>query len=896
MSITTFHAQELAKLPGSYSLVYVAPAPGHDYDEWSITTSGNVITISAGNDEAAEQGAWRALYELGYRAYTPNIYHIPANNVGLGWAPITTRKDVLPYNKVFFNYGVAPSQQAANEKWTLINTCGDERRSYGHRWGSLKKAMVTYFAANPSHWVGTDNSGSFNVALTGAERAQCVSAVVDELIAQGFSNRNHTHYDPNDGDTNPTDDVMQWCEDTLIELRSRTGFGTHTLGIYVYANHRTPPTGSYPTCKAGLEGQVAIGFNSVGLGYDELTRQWAPFLKAIGTRRYGDIYAQRGMMFQTKTARSTQFSDEGLVDMPGLIASGLGVDAQTLETSGNWTLSIVGHYWNILFAHGVAVGGKEEYYQILDEMIVNIFGGDQKVREWFEAIDAPNWKTNKANIARLVMIIDGLTTCPEDRKLEFQQYMHMCWNHWNLRNDTRGDWNTSWEATVAVSQTNITSYSDSWVIVDQTGDRRELVENKGAGATELRFVAPKLNQMPIVAGNTFTYCDNNNGTITVTSNYATATADEVDKSGLSRERVNYEMATYWTKLEQNLLWSQGCETDNGGWFGNGYKRQLANALTDRYGRADLTFNTGAFWETFPRAPTAADFAVTVAEAARELQFVSPLLDWNDVSDLTIVTGLGTGASGYAPSASLRTPEHIGRFLVLGPAVINVTNANTWLTDSAIGFDQFTFGTGMHEVYFPAGSEIVAESGKIWLSIYPYVRLDPSQVEIVAIGTGIGRDVVAGEVVTTDSGASRFVMKPCSLGDTEIMLSANQGTNIVSGDDLKISDITIGSASADEVLQNGKDRRLYLCNVLRSNPKFAGSRWRVIDKNGVMTNIYAGSDVDNVATGPVQAEGINTSGGVSQSCFAPTVSLTDEILMPTALAQAEFSSGCLFRAA
>lgn len=427
MAVSALFTAELQRVDPTRSFVLEID-PEYGENEWSVAG----YTVTADSDASLEQGASEALYALGYRFYDPNTTVRPAGLPAVG-VTLPRLQHLMPFIRVFENYGRGGMNVDEHKIWQILNCIDDRRRPVGHAWGSIINAINdedSFFTRNPTYTIlhGGTGPAAFNLELTGTERAALIARIV-QYLAENLNDFDRLNFDPEDGDLYPTDPIVDFCNEVVTELRAINP--NAMLGIYAYAAHREPPTNPCPY----LYVQVALGFNDLGIGYQEMVRLWGEKAGEIALRGYGDIAAWNGYLLC-----NSGISRSGFVrsEYPGYIAGG--ANSLNMETSGNWVKNIVSHYHLIRFCKT----GQGTYESVLAEIVDTVFDGDEKVAElftfWGDKINA----FNVFSLEKSMQIVNAMQ--PGAYQDRFRKYLCICYYHYDLtpEHTLNGAFNADW--------------------------------------------------------------------------------------------------------------------------------------------------------------------------------------------------------------------------------------------------------------------------------------------------------------------------------------------------------------------------------------------------------------------------------------------------------------------
>lgn len=405
MPVSTRFNTELQLVDAAREFTYtVNPAWGENEFE----VSGFAVT--GGSDAACEHGASEALYQLGYRFWTPQKTTRPSSISGSG-VTISRGEFVFPYQRIFFNYGFGSvsALDSSYSAWAKLNVVDDLRRPVGHAWPALISAINAedgFFTANPTYItgsVGATNAG-FNLNISEFDR-NILSDRLAEYLAANLNEFNRASFDPQDGSPWPSEPVWGLANEVVEKVREVVP--NALLGVYAYANHGVPVDFDCPH----LYCQVALGFTSQGLGYPGLVDAWGSRTAEVALRGYGTIAAQGEWgPFEAGILRRSSFSD-----YPSFIASG--ANGVNMETTASWVPGIIGHYHAMRYWRD----GVTTYENVLDDAVTRLFDDDSRVADLYTLWSEPAGGEFPNTIVRSNEIIASMPDTAY--RLEFQQYM-----------------------------------------------------------------------------------------------------------------------------------------------------------------------------------------------------------------------------------------------------------------------------------------------------------------------------------------------------------------------------------------------------------------------------------------------------------------------------------------
>lgn len=418
MTVSVRFNTELHLVDAGRTFTYAVDAAWGE-NEWQV--SGFAVT--GGSTEACEHGASEALYQMGYRFWTPQKTTRPST-IPSGGVTLARQQFVMPYQNMYTNYsfGSDPTMDALFVRWQTLNCCRDSRRPVGHAWPAIINAIEAadgFFTTNPTYMTGTvgSASNSFNLNLTGADRTALINRIAAHLVSILNAN-NRAAFDPQDGSSWTSEQV--WGFGNEVVARVRDTAPNALLGIYAYAGHRAPVTFQCPH----LYVQVALGFNDLGIGYPALVEAWGEVVPEVSLRGYGIIAAQNewgpfegGILARNSLRDYPSFRDSG--------ANGI-----SMETTAHWTPGIIGHYRALRYWRD----GVTTYEQVLADAVSKIYNNDSRVTELFMYWSEPGVGEFNTTLRRSCDIIAAMPD--SEYKTEFQRYMSWLMRHRRLTANT----------------------------------------------------------------------------------------------------------------------------------------------------------------------------------------------------------------------------------------------------------------------------------------------------------------------------------------------------------------------------------------------------------------------------------------------------------------------------
>lgn len=418
MSVSSLFNDELQTVDAGKSFFYSVNGAWAT-NEWQV--SG--FDVTGGSDAACEHGASEALYQMGFRFWTPQKTTRPAMIPEAG-VTLARQEFSLPYQNLYTNYsfGSDPTLDASFARWRVLNCCGDQRRPVGHAWPGLISSIEAedgFFTTNPTFYTGTigQANASFNLDLGASDLATLRDRVALHLSTR-LNAEGRASFDPQDGSTWTSEQVWGFANDVVSKIRETESDAK--LGLYAYAGHRAPVAFECPH----LYCQIALGFNDLGIGYPALVAAWAAVVPEIALRGYGIIAAQNewGPFERGILKRNS------LEDYDSYILSG--ANGVNMETTASWCPGVIGHYRALRYWRD----SETTYEQVLEDAVVRLYNNDSNVRDLFmywSGLDASEFNSS------LKRSNDIIADMPDsEHKTEFQRYMTWLMQHRRLTVNT----------------------------------------------------------------------------------------------------------------------------------------------------------------------------------------------------------------------------------------------------------------------------------------------------------------------------------------------------------------------------------------------------------------------------------------------------------------------------
>jgi len=356
--------------------------------EWSY--SG--LDITGGSDTACELGAAALLDAMGFRFWTPQTAFWKLPDAIATDLSASRQSYWIPSNRIFLVYdhswaGTNGASRAllndAYTKWQRLNGVFLDSYPAGHRWNNIITSNEAFFDANPA-LLRTIPQGQRTFNLAGvagtADYGLLAELCAAFLLQQGLNEFNRTNFDPIDGDDNPSDLVFPFALEVATRMRAGTrsiggiaaqqGVPDAQIGVYAYAGHRLPPASDY---KPGVFSQIALAFNATGLTYQELIEQHGAKADGIGLREYLDtqVWSQGNPMVNARAKR-------GYLDAYDAYRAA-GVVGTNSEFTANWLVNMIAARAAVLKFRT----GTVNELVLIDELVADVFGGDEVVKDLY---------------------------------------------------------------------------------------------------------------------------------------------------------------------------------------------------------------------------------------------------------------------------------------------------------------------------------------------------------------------------------------------------------------------------------------------------------------------------------------------------------------------------------
>lgn len=411
MAISSYFQDAIDLVDSAKVLSFTVDA-SYEALEWSY--SG--LDVVGGSDAACAIGAAALLDAMGFRFYAPmtKFWKLPSSIPtglfrarGASWIPSASTFLVYGHSWGGSNAASRALLNDAYQQWATL--CGVNLSSYpaGHRWWNVISNSEEFFENNPDLIKPHGGQSTFDLpALHGTSRWDYLAEYCAAfLLSAGLNEFNRTNFDPVDGDNNPSDLVYPFSLEVVTRMRAGTsaiggipeqaGVPDAQIGLYAYAGHRLPPSQPY---KPGVYVQVALAFNSTGMTYQELFDAHGPLSDGIAIREYLDTQT-----WSDGKPMGNARNRVGYLDRYDAFQAA-GALAVHSEFTANWLVNMV-----MARSHVVKFRtGVENTPAIIDEMVSDIFGGDEAVKELYTYWTRPTASYNKWALRQSFDIVDGM--------------------------------------------------------------------------------------------------------------------------------------------------------------------------------------------------------------------------------------------------------------------------------------------------------------------------------------------------------------------------------------------------------------------------------------------------------------------------------------------------------
>lgn len=438
MPLSPLFQEEIRLVAGAESVTVTADeaASGYEPEEWSYSGSGDAYTILAGSEKAAQNGAAMLMSDLGFIFFKPggtNATYRPAS-ITRG---LSAAKQRLWISSILFfrayaggwgqGYGTEGSAwEDAEDRWQILTAMGiTSAFPAGHRWDGIIESTTAasgmsmsnraWFTANPKYVANPEaigGSGNPTFQLDGSLTSEEYNILVDVVAASllrdtsAINEFNRTHFDNEDGSPWDSTTTFGFAKDVVNRCWIGTsGLGNHPpragnpdlqLGIYAYANHRTPPVaGDY----SGVYALIAVGFSKAGYPtYVDLVKAHANRYDFMGIRDYTCVQLWMG-----GKPFSSSIERPGILDVYDEYKS-VGADGCSSENQWYPAMNLVG----MTAIQRKLRTGVSDWAGALDDVVNLVYNGDPAVRELYELFADPIQKFHIWNLKKILDIVESM--------------------------------------------------------------------------------------------------------------------------------------------------------------------------------------------------------------------------------------------------------------------------------------------------------------------------------------------------------------------------------------------------------------------------------------------------------------------------------------------------------
>lgn len=340
--------------------------------DYLINSYEDRYEIIGGSKKAIEAGFVRMLRDLGFRFYTPQytvrpkIDSAPRLNKFIRPAWSSRLWPAYGHDKRFRGYH---NLEEPLIKFQVLNGLNLSYERVGHAWIHMKGRIE----------VSDDNPEGLFVGNTlQLDHPDAVRRIVKDRIEylrqlQAVDPDEYmVSIDASDGDTTPSDVYYEWVNKVAKSIKEQAP--ESWVSSYAYAGHRHPPSFKL---EDNVFIQVAIGFSTAGFpSYDALVNAWNRKASRVGIREYADVLAWgNGHPGRSKLSGHKQYWQSHM----GRWRDG-GADIFNAETSASWFTNLVGNQ----IIMNMFVYGQADTVKIRDEIIDNMFEGDEKIKTLYK--------------------------------------------------------------------------------------------------------------------------------------------------------------------------------------------------------------------------------------------------------------------------------------------------------------------------------------------------------------------------------------------------------------------------------------------------------------------------------------------------------------------------------
>lgn len=299
----------LAVVPGAPQ---EAPGKAGALERYVIEADDRLLRISSLSAAGVQDGVMAFLREQGCRWLlpSPKWWVIPKT----AKVSFTGRRESAPgyaSRRIWYAYGpgTLPELGKWYAVWAQANQLGGARPfATGHSYGGIIGRHAADFAQHPDYYA-KDRNGKVDPAKVPAAQKFCYSnpglrelCLRDRLALLTTERAQNplafmVSMDPSDGEGTcycPECAALGTTTDRVISLANYVAGGLREqapgawVGLYAYSSHRAPPT---IRLEPNIHVEVAMAFNTTGLSYDELIRQWGEKAGSLGIREYYGVEA-----------------------------------------------------------------------------------------------------------------------------------------------------------------------------------------------------------------------------------------------------------------------------------------------------------------------------------------------------------------------------------------------------------------------------------------------------------------------------------------------------------------------------------------------------------------------------------------------------------------------------
>jgi hypothetical protein len=733
-AVSSFFQDEINLVDSSKTLVCTLNTS--TYDDFEFSYSG--LTVTAGSHLGCEYGFSELMEEMGFRWYAPDT------GAGGNQGRFTVRPGSIPTtltaakqsfwfdnSSLFLTYGHswAGSKAAsrtlltdAQKKWAVLNGLQTSAFPVGHRHGGIVLANKAYFEANPTYLknglpiVGSQpplNLGLEDTDVPGWNNIVMISAA--QILKEGLNAWHNTHFDPADGDTHTTDQVIRFTNAVIAKVRAgtdaigthpaRTGVSDARIGIYVYAGHRLPPT---ITVNTGIYAQLVLGFNNTGLTFQQLFDQWGAKMTdaaSLFIREYGDTHTwsngQPGFNARAKCGYFDVYDD----------FQEAGANGNNNEYSGNWLNNLVQARYMIRKMRA----GSYSCEEAIDDVVGDLFADDPDVRDLFELWYNPSEGYNRYSLRQMFDLVSAMTD--SWYKTYFEQQLVIVKERDYLPKQTplKGTYaanpfaTTSSSAVVTITHASHNHATGNSVTISGAAACGGITLSGSYSVTKINA-----NSYSVTHGSAATSAATCGGSV---ATFAWPVHDAADPYALA-------VSSYLSKVTG---------TRDAG-IDHSYARIRRDAaqlaLATNYPTLMYFASPEPNWFANPVAPTLSDFTTAHTAIIDDTPHDTDL----DNPDVVMVRGITPTVAGTAAATKYLTQYQVHYILVCSQTSCTVTltpAGDNGIPISGAAVTTTTYGSGVHHIYFIEDVTIATHNGGyLFLDGFPsiYKRSDGTALD------------------------------------------------------------------------------------------------------------------------------------------------------------------------